>query len=722
MPHDSGQQIRFGLFEIDLAAGELRKSGRTVRLQDQPFRILRCLLKRPGEVVTREQLRKEIWGDDVSVDFDRSLNTSVARLREALGDSPTGAIYLETVPRKGYRFIAPIQTGDSSGHERGAGNQVDGEPPARRMLRPALAAVAALAVLGWWSARRPGVEPTTSWSDLRRVTADFGLTIEPTISRDGELIAYASDRAGNGDLDIWVQRTDGGTPIRITDDPANDVNPHFSPDGETVVFQSSRGGGGIYIAPSFGGYARLLAQGGARPRFSPNGEWVAYMSGNSVLAVPTRGGDSRRLSPEGVDANDPVWSPGGDSVLALTWVGPFNEPSFAWRVFGLDGEDRGPTGAYAEIRRHLPVQAFGTALRRRSPHYWDRDGWVAFSATDADGVDLWRIRIDPQSGLVDGLPSRILVGPGQFTTAAVADSGRIVVANEASDADIWSIAIDTNQAEPLDAEARRLIRAPGADIFPSISVDGSLVSFQSDRSGRPEQWVLSVANGTTRAVAPIFGHSILSKSGERIAAGGAESLTIVTLEGLIEQTLPEPGGFPWHFSPDESLVLYNRLEDRTRGIWTWDRTSDETAELIAEPDTSYFQGQFSPDGRWVAWQSLPFGIEAAPFRGLQGVADSERFRLSPEGWPADKPRWSPNGNVMYFVSRQDGYDCIYAQPLDPDSKQPRGEIVEIYHSHESSISIRNVTPGRSEISVARDKIVFGMEERTGNIWVIDPLR
>ena len=95
-----------GSSEVDLVVGELRKAGRPVRLQEQPFRILKCLLERPGEIATREELRQQIWGDDVYVDFDRSLNTSVARLREALGDSPTRPVYVETVPRKGYRFIA----------------------------------------------------------------------------------------------------------------------------------------------------------------------------------------------------------------------------------------------------------------------------------------------------------------------------------------------------------------------------------------------------------------------------------------------------------------------------------------------------------------------------------------------------------------------------------------------------------------------------------------
>ena len=101
--------VRFGVFEADLTAGELRKNGARVRLQDQPFQVLAALLERPLEVVTREELRQKIWPADTFVDFDHSLNTAVNKIREALGDSASSPRYLETLPRKGYRFLAPVQ-------------------------------------------------------------------------------------------------------------------------------------------------------------------------------------------------------------------------------------------------------------------------------------------------------------------------------------------------------------------------------------------------------------------------------------------------------------------------------------------------------------------------------------------------------------------------------------------------------------------------------------
>ena len=101
--------IRFAVFEVDLAAGELRKNGARIRLQEQPFQILAFLIDRAGEVVTREELREKLWPADTFVDFDHSLNTAINKLREALGDSASNPRYVETLARRGYRFLAPLQ-------------------------------------------------------------------------------------------------------------------------------------------------------------------------------------------------------------------------------------------------------------------------------------------------------------------------------------------------------------------------------------------------------------------------------------------------------------------------------------------------------------------------------------------------------------------------------------------------------------------------------------
>src|SRR6266446_2426841 len=99
--------LRFGVFEVDVRSGELRKQGVRIKLQEQPFHVLAVLLQRPGEVVTREELRSQNWPADTFVDFDNSLNTAINKLREALGDSADNPRFIETLPRRCYRFITP---------------------------------------------------------------------------------------------------------------------------------------------------------------------------------------------------------------------------------------------------------------------------------------------------------------------------------------------------------------------------------------------------------------------------------------------------------------------------------------------------------------------------------------------------------------------------------------------------------------------------------------
>src|SRR3954469_19029972 len=105
----NGRLIRFGLYEAKVESGELFKNGQKLRLQEQPFQVLVALLERPGEVVTREELQQRVWPSDTFVDFEHSLNTAINKVRDALGDTAGNPRFVETLPRRGYRFIAPVQ-------------------------------------------------------------------------------------------------------------------------------------------------------------------------------------------------------------------------------------------------------------------------------------------------------------------------------------------------------------------------------------------------------------------------------------------------------------------------------------------------------------------------------------------------------------------------------------------------------------------------------------
>src|SRR3981189_3407647 len=148
--------LRFGVFEVDVRSGELRKHGARIKLQEQPFHLLTVLLQRPGEVVTREELRNQSWPADTFVDFDNSLNTAINKLREALGDSADNPRFIETLPRRGYRFIAPVTGEDGTTRGAAAGVRARWRPSGRKIVAAVAVVVLAAGIAGGllWRARQ----------------------------------------------------------------------------------------------------------------------------------------------------------------------------------------------------------------------------------------------------------------------------------------------------------------------------------------------------------------------------------------------------------------------------------------------------------------------------------------------------------------------------------------------------------------------------------------
>lgn len=225
------QIFRFGLFEIDATAGELRKESRPVKLQEQPFQLLLLLVQRAGEVVTREELQRSVWPADTFVDFDHGVNTAVKKIRQALGDSAQNPRFVETLPRKGYRFIAPV-----SRPEAVAVPAVLPSPPVRWQV-PAIGVAALVLAGGLWYAMRSKPVPV---AEIAGVPAPFssepGLETDANFSPDGRRVAYSWNGPGRDNFDIYVKETGVETPVRLTSDPGRDYGPAFSPDGSGSRF------------------------------------------------------------------------------------------------------------------------------------------------------------------------------------------------------------------------------------------------------------------------------------------------------------------------------------------------------------------------------------------------------------------------------------------------------------------------------------------------------
>src|SRR5215470_5694977 len=349
MPNQVGtsQVIRFATFEVDLQAQELRKAGLRLKLSGQPFQVLAILLEQPGTVVTREELQKRLW-PDTFVDVDHNLNTAINKIREALGDSSENPRFVETLPRRGYRFIGPITVNGTAVADvaRAAETRsISGpESVARTRRLAALALIGAVTLLagGLWIYKRRETPAPSPQRMLTRITVDDGLQNEPTWSPEGRYIAYSSDRGGK--FDIWVQQISGGDPIQITKGPGHHWQPNWSPDGKYIAYRSEEGEGGIYIVPALGGAGleRKISSFGYFPRWSPDSSQVLFQNSFSVTGhwnrfyvVQLDGSAPREVLAEFIGQNklsaaSAVWHP--DGRKATIWVGDLSpSPSF-WTV------------------------------------------------------------------------------------------------------------------------------------------------------------------------------------------------------------------------------------------------------------------------------------------------------------------------------------------------------------------------------------------------------
>ena len=222
--------IRFGLFELDLKAGQLSRNGTKLRLPQQPLQLLAVLLERPGEIVTRDELRQRLWSSDVFVDFDHGLNKSIQKLRDALGDSATSPRYIETIPRVGYRFIAPVRNG-ARALEPEVAMKIDRPAPAiagkqrARWWVLAAGVFTAFAVLAvyLYSPHHPAVIKYTQLTDF----TDSAAT--PALSPDGHILAFIRGGSDFMSADqIYAKVLPDGEARRLTDDPRVKYGSAFS--------------------------------------------------------------------------------------------------------------------------------------------------------------------------------------------------------------------------------------------------------------------------------------------------------------------------------------------------------------------------------------------------------------------------------------------------------------------------------------------------------------
>ncbi|MBS1840549.1 MAG: PD40 domain-containing protein [Acidobacteria bacterium] len=528
----SQDRVKFGPFEADVHTHEIWKYGVKIKLVGQPFEVLAILLEKPGGLVTREELRSRLWAGDTFVDFDHGLNAAVNRLREALSDSAEAPRYIETLPRRGYRFIAPVEKAGSDAPilssaspqpaiARAAAPESNAEiaplaqaeslltlpPRSHRWLRRLaylggagvvlVALFVAVVAIHKKIAASSGMP--VAFSPMQRIRPLTNLadeTSEPAFSPDGNLVAFRRHSDKPGVSGIYVKRIDADETTQITSS-SGACCPAWAPDGRTIAFTRFSDGNdvGIFLAPATKTTEKQL---------DVNGQKL-----NVVLNAAEKRLDTHGVAPK---RGELAWAPDGKSIVfasatglalysfesdhvkRLTDVPPLSEdwgPSFS-----PDGETilfvrSGDAGIPEEIMS-VPKSG-GQTTRIASEHsrilgapQWAVDGKsIVFASDFGSHPGLWRLNLDAKDA------------PAQINDSgwrpAIARTGyRLAYQRTTHSLNIWQLELPDAKPGISPREQHILVpftsetdQGPG----PQISPDGQKLAFMSSRSGTMEIWV-----------------------------------------------------------------------------------------------------------------------------------------------------------------------------------------------------------------------------------------
>jgi eukaryotic-like serine/threonine-protein kinase len=607
-----------------------------------------------------------------------------------------------------------------------AGKMEAAPPSARGIVWKWVAAAAALVlasvlVLSAWRAGRETARSPSPYFRISQVTYDSGLTFQPSISPDGTLIAFASDRSGNGNLDIWLRHLGGGEPIRLTQNEADESEPSFSPDGSRIVFRSERDGGGVYVIPVLGGEPRLLGQNGRNPQVSPDGRWIAYWVGQTsssftgeIFLIEAEGGSPRRLRADFATARNPVWLPGGNSLL---FAGVDGQGNSGWWVTPLDDGPPRRAAIGDRFPSTFPGMPYPAATDANS---------VLFAAEMGTSVNIWRKRLLPAGDVTNGPPERVTAGSGYEAYPSAARNGRMVFSSVNQNVDIMALPLGVD-GRPVQGSLRRVTELASREASPSITLDGRILAFDSNQAGNRDIWIKDLTTGTeTMVTAGALREDLpqITPDGSKMAYRQMENnrtgVAVHDFRAASTRVVCEECTGPYGWSPDGNTLLV-RLDSDTTMISAFDLRTGNVRPLFKHPSFVLYDARFSWDGKWIALHSLRSPttrqIFIVPFREEAMVPVEEWIPVS-DGSGMDRSiAWAPGGELLYFLSERDRFRCIWAQPLDPATKQPLGDAFNVAHFHQAS---RSMVDAGFNMAVSRDSLFFGLANLSGNIWMLEP--
>ena len=631
---------RFGIFELNATSRQLFRSGREIRIQEQPRRLLEALLERHGELVTRDELREKLWPTETFVEFDDGLNTAVQKIRQVIGDEARNPRFVETVPRRGYRFIAPVE--------------IDGEPHAAMDAQPASAPSAAPAALarrlpwiwicaasalvglavGLLVARPSGSSPPPTLK--LTITPPAAVELRPgfrggsAISPDGRALIFAASR--NGITRLWLRYMDS-LDARELPGTEDALLPFWSPDSRSIGFVAGRKLRTINLAGS--PQQDLAAV--SRPT---RGAWF---EDGTILFSPGRGEPLYRVRHTGgqaVAVTDPA-AGGAYWPAAILGTDQF--------VYFSDARGAVHLGSLANPRASRPLFASDSNAVYAPPHagrpgylVWMRGGTLVaqvFRAVSgrlvgdpvplaervgfADHTRFVDLSASASGVLLYGAGNMVMrraawlkrdgsllerVGePGWMRAVRLSPDGRRAVIEQGIDRALWVLNFDLHVSTRLTLEQE-------LSGWPAWSPDGAQVAYTAQRSGSR----LRLYRRDSRGGVP-----------EQPLSASAFDL------------------YMYDWSRDGRYVAYCEMNPQTKiDVWILPMGADARPYPLLHTAFNEDSPQFSPDVRWMAYVSDETGRSEVYVAGFPNA--TAKWQISTQG--GSMPRWSSDGKELFYVA------------------------------------------------------------------------
>jgi len=692
---------RFGVFEVNFASGEVRKRGMKVALQAQPFQILRMLLERPGQVLTRQEIRERLWPADTFVDFEHSLNSAIKKVRQALGDTAGNPRFIETLARRGYRFIAPVEALDGASRREFAVPAVlPSAGSTKWMVRGTIVAalflLATAVAVSWYF-----LEPAPRVARLVQITRSGRVDPWGGIVTDGPRI-YFIEREG-GHWNLLQTSIVGGEAQRVAVAFPNmrllDVSPGTT---EFLAASFERRGSDlpIWILPAQGGAPRRVGDVVATlALWTPDGRRILAIAGRDLFTVDPDGSNRRRFWRAPGEVTSPKWSPDGRR-LRFTVADPGKNTMSIWEI-SASGRDPHP---FLAGRKEVPEECCGT---------WTPDGrFFIFSAAQSENANLWTLwTIRENAGFLRSVrrqPNPLTQEPNlPFATAAARSSNRIFYFG--GEALVHLERYDSSGRYVSFLEAERAIEA-------NFSRDGDRVAYVSDPGNT--LW-RSRRDGSERlqlTFAPLVaGQPRWSPDGKWIAFNGyktgqAQNIYLVSADGGAPRPIL-PGGDEIRslpdWSPDGGQIAFDVESDspeaRPRtGIFVVDMKSGRVTKLRGSEGLS--QPRWSSEGRLAV-------LSADQKRVLLYDSDTQTWKELASGVVLVGLAWSADGRSVLFQDLLAEGEPIYRLKVADGFRETVPACEELLREGVQRCAAFNVD--------AEDRPILQLTLRAADIYALD---